>query len=497
MKIRRVIQLIIFLLVLSLSVGHYFEERGVVIPLIGSASLHAVCPVGGVVSIYEYFVSGRFVKKVHESSFVLMYIVFVLTILLGPVFCGWICPMGTFQEWISGIGKKITGKKFNTFIPYSVDRYLRFIRYIVLVMVLVKTAQSAQLMFAQIDPYYALFNIWTDEVAIGGYIALGIVTLASLFVERPFCKYFCPYGALLGLFNRIKLFRIERKSETCISCKKCDKACPMNIPLSDIGVSRDHQCISCMECTSDNSCPKSDTLVMSFKRRIISSKRVGITAVLFFIIGVGGSMALDLWKTESTKVPIKYKTGEFEGEYHPGDIRGSYTFGDVSNIFDIPMEEIIMAFSLEELSNPSGQRVSIFEELFTFPEGIEVGTDSIRVFVALYKGLPYTPEEGTKLFETAKLILQDRVTEDMFIPVPDTINRDVTFDSAHDEVAEFEFKGKTTFADLLDQGITEEEIISVIGSDSFRKSETVKDYVMDSGMSFSTVKSELQKFLEE
>lgn len=482
-----------FLLVLSISIGHYLNESGVDIPLISSASLHAVCPVGGVVSIYEYFISGRYVKKVHESSFVLMYIVFALTALLGPVFCGWICPMGTFQEWVSRIGKKLNGKRFNRFLPYKVDKYLRFIRYIVLVLVLIKTAQSAQLLFVNIDPYYALFNIWTDEVAIGGYVALILVTVFSLFVERPFCKYFCPYGALLGLFNKVKLFKIERKESTCISCKKCDNSCPMNIELSTAGVSKDHQCISCLECTSEATCPKSDTLFISFKRKILSSKTVGVITVLFFIVGVTGAMALDLWKTESNKVPMKYQSGEFEGEYNPADIRGSYSFGDISSIFEIPVTDLSKAFAIPALDNPSNFQVKELEELYQFDSDVEVGTDSVRLFVALYKNLPYMPSGSTRLLQPSRSVLKDKVDESLLIPVPPSDNGTIV----HTDSSDFSVKGKTTFKDLLNNGITRKEIERVIGEEPKDLNKTVRDYAIENGLEFSIFKTEFQSLLDE
>jgi polyferredoxin len=122
------------------------------------------------------------------------------------------------------------------------------------------TARSAQLLFANIDPYFALFNFWTGEVALGAFIVLGIVILASFIIERPFCKYFCPYGALLGIFNLFRVFKIKRNSATCINCKACDKNCPMNIPLSTCSTSRNHQCITCMKCTSEQACPQEHTM---------------------------------------------------------------------------------------------------------------------------------------------------------------------------------------------------------------------------------------------
>lgn len=260
-KLRVIIQILFFLLIALIAVNHTLAESGRGIPFVAEASLHAVCPFGGVVSIYNLFTAGTFVKKVHESSMVLMYIVFGAALLMGPLFCGWICPFGTFQEWISRIGQKILKKKQFRSIPYKYDKYLRFFRYIALAGVIFMTARSGQLLFANVDPYYALFQFWTGEVALSGIIILVVVTLLSLFVERPFCKYVCPYGAVLGLFNLFRIIPLKRNAKTCISCSKCDKSCPMNIPVSTSGTVRNHQCISCYQCTSgDGYCPVPATL---------------------------------------------------------------------------------------------------------------------------------------------------------------------------------------------------------------------------------------------
>ncbi len=260
-RIRVIVQIVFFLLIALIAVNHTLAESGKGIPLIAEASLHAVCPFGGVVSIYQLVTTGDFVKKVHESSLVLMYIVFAAALLMGPLFCGWICPFGTFQEFLGRIGKKIFPQRYNRFIPYKFDKYLRFLRYILLGMVIFMTARSGQLLFADIDPYYALFQFWTGEVAISALIMLAVVMALSLFVERPFCKYACPYGAVLGLFNLFRIVPLKRNSKTCINCSKCDKTCPMNIPVSSKKQVRDHQCISCYQCTSgDGVCPVPKTV---------------------------------------------------------------------------------------------------------------------------------------------------------------------------------------------------------------------------------------------
>ena len=262
-NLRLIIQIFFFALIALIAVNHALEEQGRAIGFLSSASLHAVCPFGAVVSIYQYVTAGTYVHKIHESAFILMYIVFALALLVGPAFCGWACPLGSFQEWLGKLGRKIFPKNFNKLIHAGTDRYLRYLRYGVLIWVMYVTATSATLFFADYDPYYALFNFWTGEVAISGLIILGVVILVSLFVERPFCKYACPYGAILGVFNLFRIFKIKRNISTCIDCKACDRACPMNIEVSTDKVVRDHQCISCLKCTSEDACSLEDTVVMT------------------------------------------------------------------------------------------------------------------------------------------------------------------------------------------------------------------------------------------
>jgi polyferredoxin len=258
-----VVQIFFFALIALIAINHTLVESGAGIPLLSSASLHSLCPFGGVVTIYQYATVGTFVQKIHESAFVLMMIGFVLAILFGPVFCGWVCPLGTVQEWMSKWGKKLFKRRYNHFVPPRIDNLLRYARYLVLAWVVYVTATSGALIFADYDPYFALFNFWSGEVAIGGLVILGLTLGLSLFVERPWCKYACPYGAVLGLSNLFRVFQIRRAESTCKADGACSILCPMNIPVDTVKTVRDHQCIACLECTSEAICPVANTVVFS------------------------------------------------------------------------------------------------------------------------------------------------------------------------------------------------------------------------------------------
>lgn len=261
--IRKIVQWFFFLLIALIAINHTLAESGSAIPILSSASLHAVCPFGGVETLYTLAASGLLVKKVHASALVLAGLSLLLAIFFGPVFCGWICPLGTVQEWVGKLGRKLFRRRYNHFVPTKLDNLLRYARYGILVWVLYVTATSGTLIFEAYDPYFALFNFWSSEVAPTALLILAATLMLSVFVERPWCKYACPYGAVLGLTNLFRVFSIKRAASTCKADGACSIMCPMNIPVDNKNMVRDHQCISCLECTSEAICPVAKTVVFT------------------------------------------------------------------------------------------------------------------------------------------------------------------------------------------------------------------------------------------
>ncbi|MGE4453510.1 MAG: 4Fe-4S binding protein [Sphaerochaeta sp.] len=499
-RMRGYVQMFFFLwvvLVISLSEA---IERGLSLPFaLETVSLHAICPFGGIVTLWNLLQDGLLIRKIHESSVVLASLSVILAIGFGPVICSWVCPFGTFQEWIGKIGRRISPRRYNTFVPKKLDRYLRFLRYGVLLWVLVMTALSATLIFQPYDPYYALFSIIHRDLSLAGLVILLVIVLLSLFVERPFCKYACPYGAFLGLFNKIRIFKIRRDKNLCIGCNACNRACPMNIDVASSQVVTSHQCISCMACTSEHACPVGETVVVSSKlgTRRISTKTIAIITLVVFLGGILLSMVFGLWNTTGSKQPALVKEGAFTGAPNPADIRGSYTFGDVAEAFPVPLASLVSAFDGAEET----MRLGSLEELWyeQIPEGTEVGTDSIRLFVSLYTGIPYLAEEGTLLPLSAVQVLEleGKSVDPRFAEIKDhAVSFDLDTSVIPTVPQDMEITGKTTVKEVLDRGISLSLIEELLGSVD-TPSASIKELAEARGISFSEVKLKIVEALSQ
>ena len=162
-----------------------------------------------------------------------------LALLIGPVYCGWMCPRGMFQEIFGRLGRKVLKKRYNVAIPKKFHPRLLYLRYALMVFVLIT------LILSEIQ----LLSESIQILILEGLIGIMIVSvMLSFFVDRAACRYFCKEGAVGGLTNLVKLRKIKRDSSLCNSCGICDKVCPMWIEVSKKDAVKDHCCISCFKC---------------------------------------------------------------------------------------------------------------------------------------------------------------------------------------------------------------------------------------------------------
>lgn len=238
----------------------------------------------------------------------------------------------------------------------------------------------------------------------------------------------------------------------------------------------------------------------------IKSNTLAILVVVVLFGGIFASSAMNIWKSECTKTPSRIEEGTFKGEYNPEDIRGSYSFKDVSELFDIPLEDLNYAFNIPKEIEPSELENKDLKTLYDNQE-FEIGNGSVKLFVALYKGLPYEAEGDTYLLENAVQILKDKAdltngqlefldshTIDIKeVNINKDINTNVGVEQEEYDESEAMVRGKTTFKDVIDYGVSEDKIEKIIGASIPNHEMNIRDYCIDNGLSFSTVKSALQE----
>ena len=249
----------------------------------------------------------------------------------------------------------------------------------------------------------------------------------------------------------------------------------------------------------------------------ITPRWMAIFVITVLFGGIFVSIALGEWTTKSNKEPLKFTEGRFAGENNPADIRGSYTFGDVSTLFEVPLEDLAIAFHVLE---PDVAVVSLktIEEKFGHLD-VDLGTGSVKLFVALYKGYPfdlkaednYLLQDATDLLkQKASLSLESlayldnhTVSESDALAAlemqeqtqPSGFSSENTPDPEHASEAN-KITGKTTFQNLLDWGVTQEVIEKIIDQPLPSANLPIKDWATSQGVSFSILKSQLQALVD-
>jgi len=248
----------------------------------------------------------------------------------------------------------------------------------------------------------------------------------------------------------------------------------------------------------------------------LTSKPLAAIVVVILFGGIFFSSAMGWWQTESTKEAAKITAGEFAGQANPADIRGSYTFGDVDKNFGIPPAVLAEAFGVKD-SDLAAFSVKSLESMYT-GSAQEIGTASVRMFVALYKGIPYDLSTDTYLPESAAMILRARnLTSEQAAylakhTVPDLGAAPASAPQATPQATQAPsaqttpkaetpaasstdrtIKGATTFADVLGWGVSKATIEQVLGT-SMPSAQTtkIKDYCTEKGLNFETIRPALQ-----
>jgi polyferredoxin len=276
----------------------YYETGGRTVYANRPAGVEGWLPIASLMNLKALLLTGR-MPPMHAAGMLLLLAFLAGSWMFRKSFCGWLCPVGTLSEYLWRLGRQTFGRNFR--LPRWFDIPLRGLKYLLLGLFLYAVgSMTVPAIRAFLDGPYGIvadvkmLNFFRYLGLTGGLVLAGIV-LASVFVQNFWCRYLCPYGALMGLASLASPLRIRRDPDACIDCAKCAKACPSALPVDRLITIRSAECIGCLQCVAE--CPAAGALFLSAPQR----KRVPAWAV------AAGALAL------------------FAGAYTYGQLSGHWT----------------------------------------------------------------------------------------------------------------------------------------------------------------------------
>lgn len=251
-SLRHIIQLLFLLFSLAFLAGIIFFS----LPY----TIHTICPYAIVCFGLSKNILIQYLGNPFAITIAFSFLILVLTIFGSRLFCAYICPLGTLQEIICTLfGKKRKDRKQ---IPQFQERRFASVKYIVLVVTIILSLIGINYIFIHFCPVYALSLL--PDIAVWGLIVTLLIIVAGIFLERFWCRFLCPYAALMNLFQHLgqlvhfPRLKIHRNLERCNDCELCSLSCPMNINITENESVQNPNCILCFKCREK--CPKPETL---------------------------------------------------------------------------------------------------------------------------------------------------------------------------------------------------------------------------------------------
>jgi polyferredoxin len=271
----------------------YYETGGQSLRAGRPPGVEGWLPIASLMNLKALLLTGE-IPGMHAAGMLLLIAFLAMSWIFRKSFCGWLCPVGTVSEYLWRLGKQTFGRTFR--LTRGLDVALRSLKYILLGLFLYAVgSMSVAGIRAFLDGPYGIvadvkmLNFFRFLGLTGGVVVAAIV-LASVFVQNFWCRYLCPYGALMGLVSMASPLRIRREASLCIDCGKCAKACPSALPVDRLVTIRSAECTGCMQCVAE--CPAAGALFLSAPAR----RRVSPWTVAAGTVGlVAGVWVFGLW----------------------------------------------------------------------------------------------------------------------------------------------------------------------------------------------------------
>ncbi|MCK4656158.1 MAG: 4Fe-4S binding protein, partial [candidate division Zixibacteria bacterium] len=304
-KYRFLIQIGFALLCIWIGVEfHFFVEHIESGGAVGSSyrppGVEGFLPISSLMSLYYFFLTGD-IHPAHPAGVLILVAILVVSFVFGKSFCSWICPVGLISETVGDLGEKIFRRKMK--LPRLLDYPLRSLKYLLLgffvysIFFLMSTAalraflDSPYNLVADIKMYYFFAEMSRFVLTV-----IAALLVLSIVIRNFWCRYLCPYGALLGLISLISPHKIRRNASNCIDCGKCTEVCPSHIEVEKLRTVVSDECTTCLACV--DICPTMDTLSLelTLPKRRIPRKVAAIVIVGLFVLITGFGIVGGNWQ---------------------------------------------------------------------------------------------------------------------------------------------------------------------------------------------------------
>ena len=335
-RVRRTVQLAFVALNAWLGIQFYlwarfFERGGIGLRVPRPAGAEGWLPIAGLMNFKVFVTTGRF-PAIHPAAMFLFMAFVGMSLVAKKSFCSWLCPVGTFSEFLARLGKKLFHR--NLRLPRWLDIPLRGLKYLLLgfFVFIIGTMSAAAIEEFMATPYgiiadVKMLNFFRDMSGTAAIVVAALVVL-SVLVENFWCRYLCPYGALMGLVSLLSPLKIRRNQWACIDCAKCAHACPASLPVDKLVQIRSVECTACMACIA--ACPSEGALNFSraqtnglpgalplYRNPVTPLAMMGILAIIFFGV-ILFARATNHWQTHLPQSVYQELVPNANQAAHPG-----------------------------------------------------------------------------------------------------------------------------------------------------------------------------------
>lgn len=301
--IRLAVQLAFVLLNVWIGIQFFRWVRWIEMPVVASpvprpAGVEGWLPIAGLMNLKVWLTTGTF-PDVHPAAMLLLAAFLTISVLLRKAFCSWLCPIGTLSEMLWKFGRRMAGE--NIRVPRWLDLPLRGVKYALFAFfawAILKMPVEAIAGFMR-APYGVVADIklfdFFRTMSVTAFAIVIILVALSIMVRNFWCRYLCPYGALLGLASLLSPAAITRDPNECIDCAKCAKVCPSRLPVDVLPRVRSAECTLCMSCVAV--CPAKRALeVRVLRTRRLPSWAIAMITLAMFLGVVAAARLSGHWQ---------------------------------------------------------------------------------------------------------------------------------------------------------------------------------------------------------